>query len=480
MMNPETKLKSSMETSNNKLNIKLLFSELFKDGIFFKRMIGIALPVAFQNLLNMVVNMVDTLMIGELGTSAVAAVGLGNKVYFVFALLVFGISSGIGLLSAQYWGSKDIKSIRRVLGLGILIAISASLIFTLSAFFIPEALMRIFTASPDTIKLGISYLVVVCFSYPFTALTNIHVYTLRAMGEVKIPVITSVSAIIINITANYILIFGKLGMPALGVAGAAYATLIARVFECLAVLIIIRIIKSPLVCFLKEMFSFNKHIISQFMTNSIPVIANELMWGLGITVYSMAYGRMGDEAVAAVTIATTLTDVTLVIFMGLAAASVVVLGNEMGADHLEKAKKYASYFYVVSIFMGLIASLICLLVGRQYSLMFNVSDKVRKDVVYCLIAHAFLQPFVGITTVNMVGILRSGGDTRASFLIDISGVWLIGVPLAFIGGLLFKFPVYIVYAMVTGEEIYKTVLGYIRYKKYKWLKNLAVELKNKI
>ncbi|EHI56050.1 hypothetical protein HMPREF9333_00832 [Johnsonella ignava ATCC 51276] len=476
MKDPEKKLRNNIKMSKyNKISFSV-FSDMIKDISFLKRMLGIAVPVTLQNLLNMIVNMLDTIMIGSLGTGAIAAVGLGNKVYFVFALLVFGISSGTGLLSAQYWGNKDVKSIRKVLGIGLLTAVSASFIFSAAAFFIPEILMKIFTESPETVNIGISYLTIVCFSYPFTAVTNIHVYALRATGQVTIPVITSISAIIINITANYMLIFGNFGMPALGVQGAAYATLIARAAECIAVLLIIRLKKSPLVCSLKEMFSFGNNIFRQFLVNSTPVIANELMWGLGITIYSIAYGRMGDNAVAAVTVATTFTDITLTVFMGLAAASVVILGNEMGADHLEKAKKYASYFYILSVLMGVFASIICLLAGERYSFMFNISDKVRHDVVICFLMHAFLQPFVGMSTVNLVGILRSGGDTKASFLIDISGVWLIGVPLAFIGGLVLKVPVYIVYAMVTSEEIYKTILGYIRYRKYKWLKNLTTEL----
>ena len=267
--------------------------EMFADTFFLSKTAAIAFPVAFQAMLNMITNLADTLMIGKLGENPIAAVGLGNKVFFVYALLVFGISSGIGILSAQYYGNNDIKNIRKVLGIGLIIALTASIIFTGATLFIPDILMKIFTNSPEAITLGIAYLSLVGLSYPFTAVSNIYISSIRAMGEVKLPILTSSITILINVFLNYIFIFGKLGMPSMRVAGAALATVVARIIEMLLILLLLRLKKHPIVYHIKEMLGYPKDLILQFTKTSVPTILNEFFWGLGITLYSVAYGRMG-------------------------------------------------------------------------------------------------------------------------------------------------------------------------------------------
>ena len=207
---------------------------MLRDTGFLKKTVMIALPVAMQGMLNTVVNLVDNLMIGSLGATAIASVGLANKVFFVFTLLVFGVNSGSGILAAQYWGNKDVKNIRRVLGVALSLALTAAVIFMVPACLKPELMMRIFTTSQASIHMGAAYLAVAAFSYPCTALTNTYVAMLRAVNRVKEPVIISCVAILVNICFNYILIFGKFGAPAMGVVGAAVATLIARVVEVIS------------------------------------------------------------------------------------------------------------------------------------------------------------------------------------------------------------------------------------------------------
>lgn len=465
-----------MSLKQNKVGIFEMYKDMFLDREYIKKVFAISLPVSFQMLLNMVVNFADTIMIGKLGESEIASVGLANKIFFVFALLVFGIQSGTGILASQYWGNNDVKNIRKVLGLGLLLSLAGSVIFTGAAFFIPRTLMRFFTESPSTIIIGATYLGVVCISYPFTAATNIYVSTMRAVGEVKIPVIVSIFTISVNITLNYILIFGKLNIPALGVAGAAIATVTARIFELFLTLLLINIKKVPVACAIRELLGFPTELVSQFIKTALPVIVNEFMWGLGTTLYSVAYGRMGDGAVASVTIASTLQDLLIVSFQGIAIATVVILGNEMGANHLRKAEIYGSYSYGMTIIVSIFISIIIILVRTPFASLYNLSSNVLRDVKLCLLVFALFLPFKAVSTVNIVGILRSGGDTLVCLILDISGVWLIGVPLAFLGGLYFRYPIYIVYGMILLEEIYKTVAGYIRYRQKKWLKNLAIEL----
>ena len=446
-----------------------------RDGIFLKKAVRIALPVAMQGMLNTIVNLVDTMMIGALGATAIAAVGLANKVFFVFTLLVFGIVSGSGVLAAQYWGNGDIKNIKKVVGLALTLAVAASITFLVPAVVCPEAVMRIFTASEDAIQVGAGYLTIVALSYPATAVSNTFVAMLRATGRVKAPVVIS-STIFINIFFNYTFIYGNFGAPAMGAAGAALATLMARLAEALSIILVVYLGKAPVAARFKEMFGYSREFLVQFFSTTSPVIANEFIWGLGTTLYSLAYGRMGNDAVAAITIATTIQDIVTVLFQGLSAATAVIMGNEMGAGKLKRAERYAKNFLILQFIVTILGALFCVAIRWQIIGVYNITPEIAESVSRCIIVFALFMPFKMFNYVMVVGILRSGGDTKMCLLLDCSGVWMIGVPMAFLGGLFFGFPIHIVYAMVMLEEVYKAVFGYWRYRQKKWLRNLAAEL----
>lgn len=447
-----------------------------RDGIFLKKAVRIALPVAMQGMLNTIVNLVDTMMIGALGATAIAAVGLANKVFFVFTLLVFGIVSGSGVLAAQYWGNGDIKNIKKVVGLALTLAVAASIAFLVPAVVCPETVMRIFTASEDAIQVGAGYLTIVALSYPATAVSNTFVAMLRATGRVKAPVVISSCTIFINIFFNYTFIYGNFGAPAMGAAGAALATLMARLAEALSIILVVYLGKAPVAARFKEMFGYSKEFLVQFFSTTSPVIANEFIWGLGTTLYSLAYGRMGNDAVAAITIATTIQDIVTVLFQGLSAATAVIMGNEMGAGKLKRAERYAKNFLILQFIVTILGALFCVAIRWQIIGVYNITPEIAESVSRCIIVFALFMPFKMFNYVMVVGILRSGGDTKMCLLLDCSGVWMIGVPMAFLGGLFFGFPIHIVYAMVMLEEVYKAVFGYWRYKQKKWLRNLAAEL----
>ncbi len=390
--------------------------------------------------------------------------------------MVFGVVSGSGVLAAQYWGNKDVKNIRKVTGLALLIAFIGALCFAIPSVLFPSAVMRIFTDSESAVLSGAAYLAVAALSYPFTAVTNTYVAMLRAVGQVKAPVMVSCMTILVNITLNYVLIFGHFGAPAMGVVGAAIATLAARVLECLVVLAITYGSRSPIAGRFRELFGYSSAFIRQFLATASPVIANEFMWGLGTTMYSLAYGRMGDNAVAAITIATTIQDIVVVLFQGLSAATAVILGNEMGAGKLKRAEKYAKNFFLLQFLVTVAGMAFCYAIRGNVISLYSISPQVARDVNLCLIVFILYMPFKMFNYVNIVGVLRSGGDTKVCLFIDTSGVWAIGVPMAFWGGLYLKQAIYVVYAMVMAEEAYKAVIGYVRYRQKKWLRNLAVEL----
>ena len=461
--------------------------DMLSDKIFLKKTFTIALPVAMQGMLNTVVNLVDTLMIGTLGDTTIAAVGLANKVFFVFNLLIFGIMSGTTILAAQYYGNGDMKNVKRLLGLGLVLSLIGTMFFAIPSIFVPQLVMRIFTVNPDTIQMGASYLWIVAIGYPFSAVTNIYVALLRATQKVKLPVFTSCVAIAVNVFFNALFIFEPsqltiFGMTidifgfGMGAPGAAIATLIARMVETVLIVSVIQIRKYPIACKFAEMMSFSKNLVQQFIHTATPVVLNEFMWGLGVTLYSLAYGRMGDQAVAAITIATTIQDISVVFFQGVSSATAVILGSVMGAGRLDTAETYAKYFFRLQFMGTLVCMALCYcLIGPILSL-YNISELVAHDTRLCILVFILYMPVKMFNYINIVGVLRSGGDTKMCLFLDTSGVWLIGVPLAFLGGLVWKLPIYVVYALVFLEEIYKMIFGYMRYRQKKWLRNLATEI----
>ncbi|MDF2486719.1 MAG: hypothetical protein K0R46_2887 [Herbinix sp.] len=464
-----------------------LIKNMLKDKAFLSKTLAITIPIALQNMLNNVLNLMDTLMIGRLGVTTVAAVGLANKVFFVFTLLMFGICSGSGILASQYYGKREIVNIQRVLKMSLIIGVGASFLFVISGVFFPEAVMRIFTTSDETIKIGATYLIIIAFSYPLTAVTNCYVAVLRSMNYVKLPVVITSIAIVVNVVFNYGLIFGKLGMPELGVAGAAIATLLARIVEVSALLIVVyshkagdggvgdfvhtkyNKIKENGVAFLHRAF------VNKYLNTAAPVIANEFMWGLGVTMYSLVYGRMGVDATAAITITGTVEQVALVFFFGMCSAAAVILGNEMGADDLKRAEQHAKYYMVLLFGITLIGAAVTIIVKEPVIMIFKMPDTVNNYIRLCITAFALYMPIRMLNCLIIVAILRSGGDTKAALFLDVSSVWLIGIPMAVLGGLVLHLPIYLVYIMITTEEIYKFIFGMLRYRKKKWLKNIVAD-----
>ena len=254
----------------------------------------------------------------------------------------------------------------------------------------PRMLMRIFTTSEASIGMGAAYLAVAAFSYPCTAVTNTYVGMLRAVNRVKEPVVISCAAIVTNIVFNYILIFGKFGAPAMGVVGAALATLIARVVEMTLILCVVYLGRTPLAGGAKDLFGWSRAFLRKFFVTALPVICNEFIWGLGTTIYSMAYGRMGDDAVAAITIATTIQDLVVVLFQGLSAATAVILGNEMGAGNLKRAETYGKNFFILQFLVTVVMAGVCVSLRWSFISLYQpgISDGVAQSVSRCIIVFA--------------------------------------------------------------------------------------------
>jgi putative MATE family efflux protein len=442
---------------------------------FWKKVLIIGFPVAIQNLINTTVNMVDTFMIGSLGDDYVSAVGLANKVFFVMNLLIFGIVSGCSVLLSQYYGKKDDKNLNKTFGFMMLLAIIGSIIFFVAALTIPNHLMRIFTESENLIKIGAPYLKIVSISYVFTAFSMGASTLLRSINKAKAPMFFTLISVLVNVLFNYIFIFGSFGAPKMLANGAAIGTIIARIVEFVLVISYLIFAKLNVNLNFKEIISIDKFTVKRNLKFAFPVIINELGWGLGTTMYSVIYGHMSDDVVAAMTISTALEDLVYALLFGVSTACSVIVGNQLGANDLEEAQKTAKKLLVAGIILSAILGVVLVLLINPYITLYKANENVIADIKKVCIAYAILMPARTFNLIMIVGILRSGGDTLFSMIMELGCLWGVGLTLGTIGAFVFKLDVLYVFLLFETEQIVKVFVGFIRYRQKKWVKNIALK-----
>ncbi len=447
-----------------------------EDIVFYRKLWIIGLPIAMQNFLQSALNMIDVFMVGKLGESAISSVGIANQLFFLLVLIMFGINSGASVFIAQYWGKRDSVNIKKITGIALMITVVAAIILSVIAICIPEKFMSWFIGKKDVevITLGAGYLKITGIGYIFTALSLSVSMLLRSIGKTRLPMYVSLLSFIINIVLNYILIYGKMGFPEMGVNGSAVATTIARTVEFILIFYFIYKLKYEIAGKLSEFLNFNWLFLKRFLYTAVPVMMNELMWASGIVMYNLIYSRMGREAVAAVNIENSIEKMAFVIFMGTASAAGAIIGKSIGAGREREAYNYGVKIIKIGIFLSVIVAVTIAVSGQWLMSFYNVSEGVHKNAVVILFIFSAYLVIKIINLHNIVGILRSGGDTRYAFVLDILGMWIIGIPLGFIGAFYFHFPVYIVFFILNLEEIFKLVLGLIRFRSKKWIKNLTI------
>lgn len=447
--------------------------DFYRDPEYFPEVRRIAVPIIIQQAVFSGLNMLAVVFVGQKGDAAVAAVGLAGQIYFLLNLVHFGIISGAAMFTAQFWGRRDIPNLRRVLGLCLILSISASLIFFSLAQLIPGQILGIYSKDPVVIELGAKYIHTFSWTFLFFAVTFSYALVMRSTGDVKTPTTVSVIALTISTFLSFALIFGRFGFPELGIQGAAVSAVIARSFECVTLLAVIYIKKSPVAASLRELMDFDASFVRRVIPAMLPVILNELFWSLGITTYNVIYGRMGTAPYAAINIVNTIDQVAFVLFIGISNATSVLVGNRIGAGKEEAAFKYAGRSLGLAAGGGMIVGLLLQVVKGPILSLYNVSPQVIYDASRLInVVSVFLWLRVN-NMIIVVGILRAGGDTRFSLFLDGIIIWIVGVPMAFIAAFVLDLPVYYVYLAAMSEETMKWILGIPRYRSRKWIHNLA-------
>lgn len=440
---------------------------------FISRLLVIATPILLQNILAASLGFIDVFMIGKLGSNHLAGVGSANNFFFVYNMLIFGLASGSAIFTAQYWGKRDIKSIRSVMSIGLSLTLGIAILFALFAFFFPGIAIRIFTSDPFVIDPGTRYLRIISVTFLMTALGINYSVVLRSTENVIYPMIASFSGVIINTVLNYIFIFGKLGVPAMGEAGAALGTVIARAVELSIILTITYARKLPAAIRLTELFSYRFDTFKIYMKRVLPVIIKNVGWAAGFNMLSVIYGHLDTSFLASFQVAGSIERLCLIFFNGMGSACSIMVGNRIGAGEEKIARNYARNFILITLGLAVVISTILILIRVPVASIYSELKPIERYYVASILLVMAAAMWAKASNIMFhMGIFPAGGDTLFSMTVDVGGIWLIAVPIALIAGFVFRLPVHLIAACVTAEEFTKMLIGFIRYRSGRWMHNV--------
>ena len=432
---------------------------------FYTSLFTIAIPISLQALLQNFVNMLDTVMIGRLGSVEIAAVGLGNQIFFILNMILFGITSGGGVFIAQFWGKKDLSGIRRSLGLMTLIAAFVALVFTVLGLFIPHQLIRIYSPDPEVVRVGGEYLRLACLSYIPTAISFSITLALRSTERVKLPLVCTSVSLLTNAGANYLLIF----LAGLGVKGAAIATVFSRLVE-LVILLSWTYSHGYEICGkLRELLGFDWSFVFKYLKIAFPVIVNETFWGLGTSVYNGIYAHAGTDSFTAYSITGTISQLTWVFCMGFGNGIGVLIGKLIGEKKLDQARTYALRSMWFMPLVGAVVGVLLLPLSKLLPFLFNVEPEIIKMATQILMILILLYPFNSFCMDWVVGVCRAGGDTVFSAVGELIVLWGVAIPLGYVAAFVLHLPAPMIFLFLSSESIVKSIVGAIRVLSGKWL-----------
>lgn len=454
---------------------------MITDKKFYKSVLAITLPIAVQNLISMATSLMDTVMLGRADNTGVFLSGssLANQPFFILSLISFGLSGAATVLASQYWGKRDTKSIRTIFSIVLKVAFALSALMAAAVLLFPEFIMGLYSNNAEIIAAGTDYLRIIGWAYVLFGLSGTMICMIRSVELVKISVVVNLSSFVTNVFLNWVLIFGNLGAPALGIRGAAIATLTARTLEFVITFSYIFFIDKRLGFRPKHLFLFNKVFASDLLKYGSPVFANEVIWSLGTTLQAAILGHINyasGDPVAANSIASMTQQLSTVIIFGIANAAAVIIGKSVGSGNTKRAFEEAKTLKVMAYIVGALACGAILLLKNVIVTFYTVPPETKVLANQLMIAVAFITFFVSISSITVVGILRGGGDTRFCLIAEMVTLWCVALPLA-LTGMLLKLPVVAVLLLMKIDEPLKSIICIIRINKNKWIKSLARDFK---
>lgn len=446
------------------------------DRALYRKLARIAIPISIQGVVSATLGLVDNLMVGSLGEAELASVGIATQIFYIFYLILFGFTSGTATFMAQFFGAGDFRNIRKVLGISVSVAWCAGAVFFLGTFFFTDQLLGFYTKDPELIGLARSYVRIGTVTFFCMALAVPMEMAFKSTQQTRIPMLISAVVFFTNVILNYILIFGKLGMPAMGVAGASLATTTARIFEVVIALFFLRRKSNCLYGSVREYFGWKKEMVARIIKNTLPTTANELLWSLGNTMYVAAFAKLGTTAYASYQAAASINNIFSFAGFSVGDATLILIGEKLGQGKKEETYELGKKLLRIGVIVGVVIGILLMLAAKPMTGLFNLSPQGKEYTFRILLIYG---GFLGINLyngINVTGTLRGGGDTRFAMIAEGGSLWLVAVPLAYIGSLVLGLPIYMAVFMLKCEEITKAMIMTWRFRSKKWINNMITGL----
>lgn len=463
--------KNRKRTSVNGESVYVLNKQESKE--FYKKVMILVLPMAIQNLINVGVNATDVIMLGKVGENMLAGSSLAGQIFFVLSLFLFGMASGASVLTAQYWGKGDRKSIEKIMGIVLSFSLLVGFLFMVVTLFFTEEIMYLFTNDEAVVLEGVKYIRIVAYTFPMAAFTMTYLNLIRSIEKVVISTVVYGISLILNFAINYILIFGKFGFSPMGVEGAAIGTLCARLFEVVVVLLYSHYRLKEVRIVPKYMIFMDITLRKDFLKYSGPVIFNEILWGVGYSVNAAIIGHLGSNAVAANSVAHITRQLSMVVVFGMSNAAAIMLGKAIGENQINLAREYGKKSIQMALGGGLLGGLLILMLQPLILSVMGFEGMTASYTKIFLFMMSYYVVGQALNSMWIVGIFRAGGDTFFGMILDMTTMWFGSILLGSLAAFVFKLPVPVVYFILLSDELVKTPLSFIRYKKRKWLKNIT-------
>ena len=444
-----------------------------RDKHFYGWVFRLTLTIALQNLIVFSVSFADNIMLGAYSQDALSGVALVNQIQFILQMLTMGVGEGIVVLGAQFWGKRDTEPIKRITNCGLRIGLVISLLLWAAVFFFPHFCLSLFTNEERVIAEGMQYLRIICFSYPLFAFTNILLCSLRSVETVRIGFFVSLSTLMINVGLNYVLIFGNFGAPRMGSAGAAAATLTARAVEAVIVTAYLLLADKKLRLRPRDFLRLDHSLFKRYLKVGLPVIISNGLWGIGTAVQTAILGHMGDDAIAANSVASVVFQILTVVVYGAANASSIIIGKTIGQGAEKLVRLYAKTLQVLYLLLG-VATGLCLFLVRDWVLGFYVISPESKQL-----ASEFMM-VLSVTCIGtayqmsaLTGIVRGGGDTKFVLFNDMIFVWLVVIPLSSLAAFVWGLPPMAVFIFLKCDQVLKCFVAAVKVNRFRWIRHLT-------
>ena len=444
-----------------------------KDRMFYKRLFTILLTVSLQNVVAYSVNMADNLMLGSYSQVTLSGAATVNQIFFMVQQLSVGICDTLVIIGSQYWGRQNIRSLRKVGGCGLKLAAGGGLLIWALCLIFPSQLMAIFTTDASIASEGMAYMAIIKYTFILFLITQAILATLRCAETVRIAFIVSCVSLVVNVGINYCLIFGKFGLPEMGIRGAAIGTLIARIVELIIVLVYALKVDQKVRLFSENPLKKDPGISHDFSVLATQILVQELFWAVSIPLQSAILGHLSSDAIAANSIATTFYQYLKVVVRAMASASAVMIGSAIGRGNMEEVKREGRTLSVIDLIIGAILGLILFLLHKPLLSMYSLTPEAYVMADQLLVLMAFLMVTMGYMMPVMNGILRGGGDAKFTLYVNMISTWAVVVPLSFMSAFWWKLPVVWVVFFSQSDQVFKAPIAFLRFRTYKWAKKLT-------